>query len=132
MCRRAQVYPKEVCRTICSGVAAQKRCDAMNLVALDVLTVEELQAMGEDDLHEKFDSSHYAVDDVSGGPLVPHMVASARREELEYFKSMNVYEHVPLEECIQTTGKPPIGTRWIDTRTSYLQIASRKIIPSSS
>ena len=67
----------------------------MNLVTLDVLSIEELMAIGEDDLHEKFDNSHYAVDDVSGGSLVPHMVASARGEELEYFKFMNVYEHVP-------------------------------------
>ena len=114
-CKRAQVYPRELCRTICSGVAAQKRCDAMNLVALDVLSVEELMALGDDELHDSFDKQHVAVDDVSGGPLVPHLVRNARREELEYFKTMNVYEHVPLRECISTTGKPPIGTRWIDT-----------------
>ena len=69
----------------------------MNLVAMDVMSIEELMAIGEDDLHEQFDNSHYAVDDVSGGSLIPHMVASARKEELDYFKSMNVYEHVPLQ-----------------------------------
>ena len=69
----------------------------MNLVALDVLSVEDLLAMGEDELHEAFDRQHYAVDDVRVDPLVTHLVAGARKEKLEYFKSMNVVEHVPLQ-----------------------------------
>ena len=28
---------------------------------------------------------------------------------------MNVYEYAPIAECVKVTGKPPIGTRWIDT-----------------
>ena len=87
----------------------------MNLVALDILTVEQLVAIGDDDLHEDYNRWYTATDDVSGGVLVPSLVAAARKEELEYFKNMNVYEYVPLRECINAIGKPPIGTRWIDT-----------------
>ena len=37
-----------------------------------------------------------------------------RKEELEYFRSMGVYEKVPLDEAVKATGKGPIAVRWID------------------
>ena len=58
---------------------------------------------------------YYAVDDVSGDPLERSLVAKTRKEGLEYFKSMQVYDYAPLAECIERTKKGPIGTRWIDT-----------------
>ena len=87
----------------------------MNLVALDVMSIDELMVIGDDDLHESFDRWHTATDNVSSGPLVPHLVAIARREGLQLFKTMNLYGKVPLQECKSTTGKQPIGTRRIDT-----------------
>ena len=56
-----------------------------------------------------------AYDDVSNEPLIPSLVQAARKEELEYFKTMKVYEYAPLAECLKVTGKQPIGVRWIDT-----------------
>ena len=50
---QAQVYPRSLCRAVCEGVAAQKKADALNLVALDIMEVEEISAMGSDDLHEE-------------------------------------------------------------------------------
>ena len=55
-----------------------------------------------------------AWDDVSGKELDPAKVLMARREEMEYYKKMDVYEKVPLEECYQMTGKTPLKARWID------------------
>ena len=52
---------------------------------------------------------------MTGAELIPKLVAAARKEELEYFKSMNVYEYAPLVECWNTTGHAPIGTKWLDT-----------------
>ena len=39
----------------------------------------------------------------------------ARLEELQEIHSFKVYEKVPISECIQVTGKKPIGCRWSDT-----------------
>ena len=62
-----------------------------------------------------------AIDDVSGDPLKPNMVMAARKEELDYFKPMHVYNYAPLTECIARTKKEPIGTRWIDTNRRTLK-----------
>ncbi len=60
---------------------------------MDVMTVEELSAMGMDDERHDGDMAvdMEAFDDVSGGRLEPHMVMPARKEELQYFK----------DECLQ-------------------------------
>ena len=79
---------------------------------LDVMSVEEMNAMKGDMLHEQGEME--AFDDLSNEPLVPHMVVKARREELDYFNSMGVYEYATIGECYKMTGKQPIGTRWID------------------
>ncbi len=47
--------------------------------------------------------------------LTTEDVEAARALEIEYFKNMNVYTKVHLEECYQQTGKGPVGTRWVDT-----------------
>ena len=60
------------------------------------------------------DEKYIAWDDVSGAPLLPHLVREARKAEMEYFKKMKVYMKVPKSKCFQATGKAPIGVRWID------------------
>ena len=54
------------------------------------------------------------MDDVSGEPLDPAEVRRARKEEIRYFKEMNVYKKVPLAECWAKTGRAPIGVRCVD------------------
>ena len=51
---------------------------------------------------------------MSGEPLDPAEVRKARKEEIRYFKEMNVYKKVPLAECWAKTGRAPIGVRWVD------------------
>ena len=51
---------------------------------------------------------------MSGEPLDPDKVRSARREEILYFRGMKVYIKVPKSECFENTGKAPIGVRWVD------------------
>ena len=48
-----------------------------------------------------------AWDDVSGSQLGPEMVRKARQEEFEAFRKHQVYEKVPISECMQRTGKKP-------------------------
>ena len=82
--KQAQVYPRLFCRMICEGISARRRIDAMNLVALNIMSVEELASLGSDDLHhDHMADNHYeAYDDVSNEPLVPSFVQVARTEEL--------------------------------------------------
>ncbi len=53
-----------------------------------------------DMLHE----DEYAEDDQSGGELLPELVKVARKSEIEYFRSMGVYDKVPIKECWGVTG----------------------------
>ena len=101
MCRQAQVYPREFCRMICEGVSAQRRMDAINLVAVGMLDAEDLMHIGHEDLHDDHaaDMNYEAYDDVSNEPLLPSLVRKARVEEIEYFKSMKVYEYATIDEC---------------------------------
>ena len=69
--------------------------------------------------HEACDALHerdgtQATDDQFGEPLVPDLVRKARKEEMVYFRDMNVYEKVSLSECTSATGKKPIAVRWVD------------------
>ena len=51
---------------------------------------------------------------MSGEPLNPEGVWAARKEELAEVHEHHVYKKVPISQCLERTGKPPIGTRWVD------------------
>ena len=107
------MYPRQFCQAVCEGVAAQRKHDSMNLSAMVPMDVEELMEFGLDDLHDQSfdDYSWTARDDISGEELDPKLLIAARREELQYFKDMRVYEYSTIEECRRATGRPPIGVR---------------------
>ena len=102
-----QVYPKEFCRAVCSGTAAQKKLRNLGMVPLDVMSFEEMQEVAKDwpsdDIHETGEYME-AYDDVLGIALDPALMRKARREEIVYFKDMEVYENVSMAECWEATG----------------------------
>ena len=53
-------------------------------------------------------------DDMSGKELNLVLFKAARSEEMEEFKKHTVYEKAPLNQCLEETGKQPIGVRWVD------------------
>ena len=119
--KRAQVYPRRFCQAVCEGIAAQKRLHALGMEARSLLTLEEMAAVVDnieehespsEALHEE--DLRIAFDDQSGEPLDPCKVRAARKEEIQYFKSMDVYEKVSLDECWKTTGNAPIRVKWVD------------------
>ena len=59
------------------------------------------------------DGQTSAWDDVSEKYLDPDLVAKARQVELEYFRKLKVYTHVPRSHMKETGGKI-IGVRWVD------------------
>ena len=96
--------------------------DASNATSKDPMKVaEELKTkyeIVEEPDHEEFGM---AWDDVSGAELDPGKVRKARAEEVEYVRKMRLYEKVPVTQCYQRIGKPPITVRWIDINKGDVQ-----------
>ena len=55
-----------------------------------------------------------AFDDVTGQALDPALMVKVRKDKIEYFRSVGVYEKVDVQECWNVTDKAPIGVRWVD------------------
>ena len=53
-------------------------------------------------------------DDRTSEKLDAGRVREARREEIEFMKSIPLYEEVDRQEAWDRTGKAPISTRWVD------------------
>ena len=53
-------------------------------------------------------------DSVSAVPLHPQLAKRAREEEMQEFSKHGVYVKVPVRECLEKTGKKPIGVKWVD------------------
>ncbi len=53
-----------------------------------------------------------AWDDVNGGELDPEQVKGARKEEVGYMESREIWSLSPISECWEKTGK--VSARWVD------------------
>lgn len=49
---------------------------------------------------------------MSGEALQAELAWVVRKEEIEYFRAMQVYDKVFIVEFVRDTGPQPIGTRW--------------------
>ena len=54
------------------------------------------------------------IDEISGKALNTTLVEKARAEEIAIAKKYHLYDKVSIDECWSTTGKGPLGVRWID------------------
>ena len=103
-----QVYPDKLCRAILRGVR------------LELVHSGEIKGNDSDMMavsHENWIPDEYIeeyIDDVSGHYLDNQMVKAARGDEMKKFAQHEVYTKCPISECVQITGKQPIGTKWID------------------
>ena len=68
--------------------------------------------MGNED--ELLDEYSAYFDENTGDPLPAALVDAARREELDFMDRWKVWDVVPVAECIQRTGRRPIGSKWVD------------------
>jgi hypothetical protein len=73
-------------------------------------TEEDLQSYA-----REYWGEEYALDDVHGGQLDLSKVREARSEEVEFMKGRGIWREVPLKECWEATGKPPVSVKWVDT-----------------
>ena len=98
-------------RAVLRGVCSQIKRDQRGLYLLGAVGRDEDGSPGP---IPREDDDDIAFDDVSGDVLDPSVVKKARAEELSYYKKMEAYAVVPVEECWNVPGRPPIGVRWID------------------
>jgi hypothetical protein len=109
---RAAIYPEQLCYSILKGLRNE-------MIDLGIAFEGELGTICEDkDEHmffqsiQQYDSEFY--DDVSGKPLDPKLVSEARAEEIQGAMKHGVWKKVSIDERLNKTGKPPVGTRWVD------------------
>jgi hypothetical protein len=117
--KAAQRYPDELCMAIVKAIKIQKQWDAEGVYLIGNVSINEfkdaLKIPAEEDekwLQEAMGET--AWDDISGEFLDADKVKEARRAEMSYYRKMGVYKKVPIKECLEKTGKPPIGVRWVD------------------
>ena len=53
-------------------------------------------------------------DATTGQVLKRQLVVAARKEEMTYFQSKNVWVKMQREEALKMTGKQPITVKWVD------------------
>ena len=150
----AAVYPRELCRAILRGIAAQRRREGQvplgvvrarvagsglySLEADDEKEYEDAEVEGEDydgdeiNLPEndakvgdeaenmlEYGGAAYW-DESTGEALPPKLVEAARWEEIEFMRRWQVWDEVPIAECLQRTGKRPISAKWVDVNKGDL------------
>ncbi len=53
-------------------------------------------------------------DENTGEQLPTKLVEASRGGELKFMQNWQVWEEVPIAECLQRTGKKPLGSKWVD------------------
>eukprot|EP00971_Amphidinium_carterae_P067100 1328201-Amphidinium_carterae.1 len=107
--KAAERYPPRLIAAILKGIRSELRSGGI-LGALEAGTcLEEREALEE---YAEF-LPQEVFDDISGAKLEPKLVAKARRDEMEYMRSLAVYEEVDGQVAVDG-GHALINTRWID------------------
>ena len=121
----AQVYPRQLCESVCRGAKEQlrrRRRKPMIKDQKEIHALLERERLFEEIKDGKFElvslntmmhEGEPCWDDAKGGWLDPTMVSAARQEEMEFVRRMKVYDKAPLSECPGT----PMSVRWVDTNT---------------
>ena len=93
--------------SICEGIAAQKRVEALGITPRDIMSVETMRQAAKSEggecpseaLHHTGFDGMESFDDVTAQALDPALMVKARKDEIEYFRSLGVYEKVDVHEC---------------------------------
>ena len=100
--KAAAEYPLKLVDAMIDGILMEK-------------VVEPNKHMKElNSLHEEIELEEQYIDDSIGKYLDAEKVRMARKEEMETFKSMGVYDYVKKEVYDANPGGKKIGVRWVD------------------
>ncbi len=111
--RDAAVYPRGLCRALLQGMTSQVRFDGKLQEGCFGIQAE-IDEVRVEYPERKAKASGRFKDDITGQPLMDHLVLEARRQELAYFMSKGVWVKRPRGEAARRTGRPPISVRWVD------------------
>ena len=106
--RACQVYPDKLCKYILKGIRNELVHSGIIKGEVNEMTLASVEDNECQDYMDEY------VDDMSGKPLISRLVNEARGDEMAKFRQHNVYTKVPISECVASTGKQPIGSKWID------------------
>ena len=128
--RMAAIFPVRLCKAILSGFRQQLKKDG--IVRDGTVGMHEAEQGKDEEVgigdgsvmsfcHTtsgevlKFDNGEGPFyDDLTKQQLPTALVKAARRKELDYFESKDVWKRVPIAEAHRTNGRPPITVRWVD------------------
>jgi hypothetical protein len=107
----AAVYPPELVVAIVRGLQAQREEDSRIGDCAPPLSAEILQALACDaPKAHAFKNARVVYDEYTGEPLDADLVRKAMEEELDYFRTKDVWKVVPRA---QAAGRRVVGTRWV-------------------
>ena len=129
--KAAAIYPFALCKAILQGIRNQLRIDhRLQEGIYGLMSADELQEWMEnsDDALESgqvpatsdetelnaMQNGSVFKDALTGQTLDPELVKRARRAELEYFETKNVWFKKPRADAFQKMGKAPITVKWVD------------------
>ena len=118
MLTQCAVYPPMLCNAIVQGLDHQLRQDGRAKAALNLEmdgSDSDMPLLAADDVDDHPEDDFEAFDDAKGGKLDMKLVRTARAEEMAFVKERQVYEYASTKKCHERTGRPPVGTKWVDT-----------------
>ena len=94
--KKAQFYSRAFSRTVCDGIAAEKRNHALGLKYNPIMSVDAMETAVKKLTGEKgpaglLHESDVAFDDQSEAELDSALLREARKSEIAYFNDMGVY-----------------------------------------
>lgn len=108
-CRESEAYPPRLVSAILKALRAEL-IDCRLLGALDVgMTADEPEPL---QLHPEW--YQHVIDQSTGKPLPPELVAKAREEEMGFVRKMKIWEYDTVENCLAKSGRQPIPMGWVD------------------
>ena len=109
----AAKYPPGLCRAICRGLIRQQQLSEYHVKSL--LRVTATDSIGEMPEHEEDEwKPTWAWDDANDKALDPERVKKARKEDIDYVNSKEVWVKRDKQQAIRE-GYKIVNTRWIDT-----------------
>jgi len=91
------------------GDEEREREDREDLQDMDMVEVDE-----EENPINEWDGDEAYTDQKTGGDIDPELAKAARAEEVRFMEKIGLYDEVPIRECWEETGSPPVSTKWVD------------------
>ena len=117
MLTQCAAYPTMLCSAIVQGFERRLRQDGRELAALGAEVSDpqhDLPLFAANDPEGDPDCDIETLDS-KGGKLDVKLARAAREQEMAFAKERQIYEDASAGDRLARVGKPPVGTKWVDT-----------------